>query len=175
MNKNKILVIFFTLFSVANFAQVKIASVDSQRLLDTMPSRKVAIEKIIEHEKQLVNDLKDLQAEIQKMEKEYQEKMNDWTPVLRQSFEKKLQDKYNHFQTSQQSSQEELQAYGEELNAPILERLQQAVKIVAENQKLSMVLDKTSTLYATTSLDITDAVAVELLKMEEANTQKQTK
>jgi len=173
MTKNKVLALFFTLLSFYSLTQVKIGCVDSQRLLDTMPSRKIAIEKIIEHEKQLVNDLKDLQAEIQKMEKEYQEKVNDWTPVLRQSFEKKLQDKYNHFQTSQQSSQEELQAYGEELNAPILERLQNAVKIVAERQKLSMVLDKTSALYSATSLDITDAVAVELLNLEQASTQKQ--
>lgn len=151
-------------------AQVKIGFVDSQRLLDTMPSRKAAIEKIMEHEKQLIEDLKSLQTEIQKMEKEYQEKVNNMTPVIRQSFEKKLQDKYTQFQTSQQSSQEELQAYGEELNAPILERLQNAVKIVAERQKLAMVVDKTSALYSAADMDITSTVVAELLRLEkEAN------
>jgi len=174
MRKNKLIVVLLTLLSFSGGAQVKIGCVDSQRLLDTMPSRKVAIEKILDHEQQLINDLKNLQTEIQKMEKEYQEKVNDWTPVLRQSFEKKLQDKYTHFQTSQQSSQEELQSYGEELNAPILERLKNAVKTVAEREKLSMVIDKESALYSANSMEITESVAVELLKLEEEiNTQKQ--
>lgn len=166
----KIIAGLLMLLSFGSMAQVKIGFVDSQRLLDTMPSRKAAIEKIMEHEKQLIEDLKSLQAEIQKMEKEYQEKVNNMTPVIRQSFEKKLQDKYTQFQTSQQSSQEELQAYGEELNAPILERLQNAVKIVAERQKLAMVVDKTSTLYSAADMDITPTVAAELLRLEkEAN------
>ncbi len=166
----KIIAGLLMLLSFGSMAQVKIGFVDSQRLLDTMPSRKAAIEKIMEHEKQLIEDLKSLQAEIQKMEKEYQEKVNNMTPVIRQSFEKKLQDKYTQFQTSQQSSQEELQAYGEELNAPILERLQNAVKIVAERQKLAMVVDKTSALYSAADMDITSTVAAELLRLEkEAN------
>lgn len=166
----KIIAGLLMLLSFGSMAQVKIGFVDSQRLLDTMPSRKAAIEKIMEHEKQLIEDLKSLQTEIQKMEKEYQEKVNNMTPVIRQSFEKKLQDKYTQFQTSQQSSQEELQAYGEELNAPILERLQNAVKIVAERQKLAMVVDKTSALYSAADMDITSTVVAELLRLEkEAN------
>jgi len=163
----QIIALLFALWSLGSVGQVKIGLVDTQQLLDTMPSLKAAEKKIEDREKELIEDLKNLQTEIQKLEKDYQEKMNDLTPILRQASEKKLQDKYAHFQTSQQAAQEELQAYGEELNAPILERLKQAVKTVSEQQKLTMVVDKNTTLYSSDTMEITKIVAVELLKLEE--------
>jgi outer membrane protein len=166
----KILAALMLLLSFGTMAQVKIGFVDSQKLLDTMPSRKAAIVKYQEHEKKLVEDYQKLQAEVKSMEEEYQKNVGNWTPVIRQSFEKKLQGKYTQLQSSEESIQEELQDYSAELNEPILGRVRNAVKIVSERQKISMVVDKSSTLYSAADMDITSLVVVELLKLEKEAT-----
>jgi len=156
----------FTLISCSTFAQVKLGFVDTQRLLDTMPSRKKALEKYQNHEKDLYEELTTMKAEYDKLVADYQAKYNDLTPVLRQASEKKILAKEQQLQDRQQSMQQELQAFGEELNAPILERIQKSISAVSERQKLSMVIDQSSTLYFAPEMDITDAVASELLKLE---------
>lgn len=162
----KILAGLVVLMSFGAMAQVKIGFVDSQRLLDTMPSRKVAMEKYLAHEKELAEEFNILRADYDKAMNDYQAKYNDLTPVLRQAAEKKIMDKERQLQERQQSIQQELQAFGEELNVPILDRIQKSIAIISERQKLSMVVDKTSTLYFAPDMDITNAVAVELLKLE---------
>lgn len=154
------------LMSFGTIAQVKIGFVDSQKLLDTMPSRKVAMEKYLAHEKELAEEFNIMRADLEKAYNDYQVKQGDLTPVLRQAAEKKIMDKERSVQERQQSIQQELQAFGEELNVPILDRIQKAVTIVSERQKLSMVVDKSSTLYFAPDMDITNAVAVELLRLE---------
>lgn len=154
------------LLSFGSMSQVKIGFVDTQRLLDTMPSRKVAMEKYLAHEKDLAEEIKAMEAEVQKLIADYQAKEKDMTPVLIQAAQKKIGDKRNQLEDRYESVQQELQAFGNELNVPILDRIQKAIAIVSERQKLSMVVDKTSTLYFAPEMDITSVVAVELIKLE---------
>ena len=152
--------------SFGAMSQVKIGFVDTQRLLDTMPSRKVAIQQYQDHEKALRDELTVIGAELQKMYEDYEKKQGDMTPVLRQHAEKKIMDKQRVVEERQQSMQEELQAYGEELNKPILAKVQKAIAVISERQKLSMVVDVTSTLYHAAEMNITNVVGVELMKLE---------
>ena len=162
----KILAGLLMLVSFGTMAQVKIGFVDSQKLLDTMPSRKVAMEKYMAHEKEVAEEFNVMRADLQKAYADYQAKQGDLTPVLRQAAEKKIMDKERAVEERQQTIQQELQLFGEELNVPILDRIQKAISIVSERQKLSMVVDKSSTLYFAPDMDITSAVAVELMKLE---------
>ena len=156
-----LLTLAIVLLSFGSMAQVKIGFVDTQRLLDTMPSRKVAMDKYRAHEKDLADEIKTMDAELQKLAADYQAKAGDMTPVIRQATEKKLADKQRQLEERYQSVQQELQAYSEELNIPILGRINKAISIISERQKLSMVLDQSSTLYFAPELDVTNAVAVE--------------
>jgi outer membrane protein len=162
----KILVGLLMMVSFGAMAQVKIGFVDSQKLLDTMPSRKAALEKYKVHEKTLADEFNVLRADLEKAYGEYQAKQGDLTPVLRQAAEKKIMDKEKSVQERQETIQQELQAYGEELNIPILDKVQKAIAIIAERQKISMVVDKSTTLYHDKTMDITSIVAVELLRLE---------
>lgn len=162
----KILAGLVMLMSFGVMAQVKIGFVDSQKLLDTMPSRKAAMEKYLAHEKELADEFNTMRADLEKAYADYQAKQGDLTPVLRQAAEKKIMDKERAVQERQQSIQQELQAFGEELNVPILDRIQKAIAIISERQKLSMVIDKTSTLYFAPDMDITSIVVIELLRLE---------
>ena len=162
----RILVGLLVMMSFGTMAQVKIGFVDSQKLLDTMPSRKLALEKYRVHEKSLSDEFNTLRADLEKAYADYQAKQGDLTPVLRQAAEKKIMDKERSVQERQENIQQELQAYGEELNIPILDRVQKAISIISERQKLTMVVDKSTTLYFAPEMDITNVVVVELLRLE---------
>lgn len=154
------------LMSFGTMAQVKVGFVDSQKLLDTMPSRKAATEKYLAHEKELAEEIRAMDAELQKLIKDLETNRGNKTPVLIQAAEKKIMEKERQLEERYESIQQELQAFGNELNRPILDRIQKAVAIVAERQKLAMVVDKSSTLYSAAEMDITNTVAVELIRLE---------
>ncbi len=160
-----LLAILVVLLSFGSMAQVKIGFVDTQKLLDTMPSRKVAIEKIVAYEAELMEEIKAMDAEVQKLIADYQNN-GGRTPVLQQALQKKITEKQAQLEQRYESAQQDMQAYGNELNAPILEKMQKAIAIVAERQKLAMVVDKTSTLFNAAEMNITKEVAVELIKLE---------
>jgi outer membrane protein len=164
MKKTIVCVVLFLSFS--SVAQIKIGFVDSQKLLDTMPSRKAALEKYMAHEKELADEFNTMKTDLEKAYADYQAKQGDMTPVLRQSAEKKIMDKERQLQERQQSIQLELQAFSDELNEPILDRIQKAISIVSERQKLSMVVDVSTTLYHAPEMEVTSLVGIELMKLE---------
>jgi Skp family chaperone for outer membrane proteins len=59
-----------------------------------------------------------------------------------------------------------MQILSQELNKPILDRVQKAVEIVSERKKLNYVIDETVTLYFKGGMDITGEVLSELLKLD---------
>lgn len=162
----KLLVGLMVMMSVGAMAQLKVGFVDSQRLLDTMPSRKLAEAKYLVYEKESYTELQTMQADLEKAYADYQAKAPSLSPVLKESTERKLMEKEKVFTDRQQALSTELQAYSNELNAPILKKVQEAVKIVSERKKVSYVMDQSSTLYFSPDLDMTAEVAVELLKLD---------
>ncbi|MBP6460412.1 MAG: OmpH family outer membrane protein, partial [Crocinitomicaceae bacterium] len=60
----------------------------------------------------------------------------------------------------------QMQLLGNELNAPILKRVQKAVDHVATAKKFNYVIDETSTLFFKGGTDLTNEVLVELLKLD---------
>jgi outer membrane protein len=164
----KLLVGLMVMMSIGAMAQLKVGFVNSQRLLDTMPSRKAAEVKYLAFEKESYTELQTMQAELEKAIADYQVKAPSLSPVLKESTERKLREKENVFNERQQSMTTELQAYSSELNAPILAKVQEAVKIVSERKKVSYVMDQSSTLYFSPDLDMTAEVAVELLRLDKA-------
>lgn len=168
--KKLLLVLMVVVSAGAAMAQMKIGHVNSQQLLDTMPSRKIAMQKLAEFEKEGYTELRTMEEDLNKAIAAYQAKMKDLSPVMQQIEEEKLMKKQNALEERQQSLQYEMQAYSTELNTPILGRVQEAVKRVAELKKLSYVIDESVTLYFGGGVDITAEVAAELMKLEaEAN------
>jgi Skp family chaperone for outer membrane proteins len=64
--------------------------------------------------------------------------------------------------------EEGLQIVSEELNKPILDRVQKSIDIVADRKKLNYVLDVSATMYAKGGIDITSEVITELLLLDAA-------
>jgi outer membrane protein len=153
-------------------AQVKMAHVNSQKLLDTLPSRKVAMKKLQEFEASGVKELQEMEADFNKALAEYEKKRPDLSPMLIKIEEEKLMKKQQNIQDRQESLSQEMQIYSQELNKPILERVQKAVEIVSDRRKLNYVIDESVTLYFKGGTDVTAEVVVELLRLDAEATKK---
>lgn len=163
----KLLLAIAIVFSAGSLmAQTKIAHVNSQVLLDTLPSRKVAIQKLQEFERNGVKELQEMEADLNNAYAKYERDRPNMSPVIIKIEEEKLMKKQQALQDREQSLNAEMQAYSQELNTPILGMVQKAVEIVSDRRKINYVIDESVTLYFKGGTDITDEVIVELLKMD---------
>ena len=158
----------FVVIGFSAFAQTKIGHVDSQKLLDTLPSRKEAIKKIDSMKTAGMDELRIMDADFQKAYQDYMTNQASKSPAERQIIEGRLMQKQQMFEATQASLEEGLQILSEELNKPILDRVQQSIDIVAERKKLNYVLDVSATMYSKGGIDITSEVIVELLLLDAA-------
>ena len=169
--KNVILVLFVVI-GFSTFAQTKIGHVDSQKLLDTLPSRDIAIKKLDSMKTAGMQELQLMDADFQKAYQDYTVNQATKSPAERQIIEGRLMQKQQMLEATQASLEEGLQIMSEELNKPILDRVQKAIDIVADRKKLNYVLDVSATMYSKGGIDITSEVIVELLLLDAAATKK---
>jgi outer membrane protein len=169
--KNVILGLFVVI-GFSTFAQTKIGHVDSQKLLDTLPSRDIAIKKLDSMKTAGMQELQLMDADFQKAYQDYTVNQASKSPAERQIIEGRLMQKQQMLEATQASLEEGLQIMSEELNKPILDRVQKAIDIVAERKKLNYVLDVSATMYSKGGIDITSVVIVELLLLDAAATKK---
>ncbi len=162
----KLVLVFAIFVSFTSIAQTKIGHVNTQKLLDTLPSRKVAMQQISDFEQKGVAELKDMETELQKIYSKYMAEQATLTPVMKQYEEERIQKKQQAMQQREQELQQQIQMLGNELNAPILKRVQKAVDHIATAKKINYVIDETSTLYFKGGTDLTAEVLVELLKLD---------
>ncbi|MDP4596635.1 MAG: OmpH family outer membrane protein [Crocinitomicaceae bacterium] len=162
----------FVVIGFSTFAQTKIGHVDSQKLLDTMPSRKEAIKKLDSMKTSGMQELQLMDADFQKAYQDYTVNQANKSPAERQIIEGRLMQKQQMLEATQASLEEGLQIMSEELNKPILDRVQKSIDIVSERKKLNYVLDVSATMYSKGGIDITSEVIVELLLLDAAATKK---
>lgn len=153
-------------------AQSKFAHVNSQKLLDTMPSRKAAMKDLKDFEEKGVKELQEMEGDLQKAYTKYVAEKDKLSPTMQQYEEERIQKKQTAMQEREQQLQQQISSLGQELNAPILKRVQKAVDIVAERKKINYVIDESVTLYFKGGIDITNEVMVELLRLDAEETKK---
>jgi len=165
--KNVLLGLFVAI-GFSTFAQTKIGHVDSQKLLDTLPSRDIAIKKLDSMKTAGMQELQLMDADFQKAYQDYMTNQASKSPAERQIIEGRLMQKQQMLEATQASLEEGLQIMSEELNKPILDRVEKAIEIVADRKKLNYVIDVSATLYSKGGIDITNEVIVELLLLDAA-------
>lgn len=166
--KKLILALVMVISAGAAVAQTKIGHVNSQKILDTMPSRKAALKEMEAISKSAEAELLEMDSVL---EARYQKFLKDqasgnMTPMQIQFEQEKLQRKQMEIQQREQDLQQQMQAMGNRLNKPVLERLQKAVDIVAERKKINYVIDETATLYFKGGTDLTPEVITEVLRLD---------
>lgn len=150
-------------------AQSKIAHLNSQEIMEAMPSYKEAVNKLQNFEKEGYTELQTMKSDFDAAVQVYSQKVQSGSlsPVLQQIEEEKLGKKEQALMDRQQSLQSEMQTYSQELNAPILDKVEKAVKLVSDRNKYDYVFD-VSTLMVHNGPDITKEVIAEITKLESA-------
>jgi len=159
-----ILLMAVTTFGAA-YSQSSMAHVNTQKVLDTMPSRKNAMKELDKFENRAVKELQETQQKLQGDYTKLQQEKPTMSPTAYKFEEERLMRKSQEFQTRQQELDEQIQILSQELNAPILERVQTAVKKVSKQDKVDYVIDESSLLYSG-GKDITKLVIEEVLRLE---------
>lgn len=147
--------------------QTVVAHINTQKVLDTMPSRKQALEEIQNFREKSIKELQETQQQLQSDYQKLQTKKNEMSPTAYKFEEQRLMKKSQDFQQRQSELDQQIQQLSQELNAPILKTVQDAVAKVSKAKGIDYVIDETSLLYSD-GMNITDAVIAEVLKMEAA-------
>ena len=163
--KNILIAITF-IISVSSFAQTKIGHVNSQELLDTLESRKLAIKQLDDFKLEGMKELQEMNKAFESAYIIFQQKEKDYSPVLLKMEQEKLGRKQQELESRQQELEKGLQIYNEELNKPILDRITQAIEIIADRKKLSYIIDESATLYSKGGIDCTAEVMIELVRLD---------
>ena len=169
--KRLVLIAIVVLVAGVASAQSKLAHLDSQKIMEAMPSYKDAVKKLEQFQKDGYDELEAMEADFNAAVAAYQQKVQsgNMTPTLQQIEEGKLSKKEQAIVERQQSLQQELQAYSQELNQPILDRVKAAVKLVSDRSKYDYVFE-ISALMIHNGPDITAEVITEILKLESTTT-----
>ncbi len=163
--KNILIAITF-IISVSSFAQTKVGHVNSQKLLDTLQSRKLAVKQLDAFKLDGMKELQEMNKALEAAYVIFQQKEKDLSPVLLQMEQEKFNRKQQELESRQQELEKGLQIYNEELNKPILDRITQAIEIVADRKKLSYIIDESATLYSKGGIDCTAEVMIELVRLD---------
>ncbi|TXI88199.1 MAG: OmpH family outer membrane protein [Crocinitomicaceae bacterium] len=169
----KLLVALVVMMSVGALnAQIKIGHINSTKLLDTLPSRKAAIKTLEEFGAAGENELKEAETALQAMYNKYQKDGPTLSPIMRQYEEERIQKKQQELQIREQELQQQMSMLSNELNAPILKRMQKAVDIVAERRKMNYIFDESQAIFSKGGTDLTNEVMIELLALDAADMKK---
>ncbi|MGK9367694.1 OmpH family outer membrane protein [Melioribacter sp. Ez-97] len=155
-------------FSSVSFAQLKIGYVDSEAIMSQLPEAQDA-------QKKLDAIIKEWQEELNKMEKDWKTKYEDYekrklilSEQKRVEIEKELvqlEEQISKFRQEKFGVRGELFQKKEELDKPILNRIFNAIEEVAKENDFDFIFDKSGDimfLYAKEEYDVTNLVLEKL-------------
>src|SRR5690606_2235116 len=148
----------------------KIGHINSKRLLEAMPSHQAALKHLEDLSIAGKKGLQELENELNKKIQFLSKNHISWTPLTLKKEQDELQGLTMAIEKKQEELEKQISQKNEELNGPILNRLQKAVDIVSERKNLNYVIDESVAIYLKDGLDITDEVMIELLKLDKAET-----
>lgn len=157
--------ILFSFVSLASIAQGKIGYLNTEKVLDTMPSRKKAMDQA-----GLMQRLG--QQELMEKDSLINAKINDiknhpeWAQSTIDYAKRQVARMDQEFQYRQQELEQEIQIFTNEQNKKVTDRVKAAVATVSKAKGLSYVLDENSLLFKSGGTDITPDVIKEILRLE---------
>lgn len=145
---------FFILFAAALFAgtsvnaqSVKIGVINTQDLIALMPERDSAESKLKVYQADLEEQAEAMRVEFNTKFDEYQKKSSTMSDLIRQQKEKELQDIQTRFTEFQENAQQDFQNVQYNLMAPVYQKAQEAIRKVAKDNSVTIVMDLSSLLY----------------------------
>jgi len=145
MKQLKSLVIAVVLFIGAQAsAQTKVAHIDVQALMTSMPDMKTAQDQLKKIQETYDKDYKNMVTEYQTKLQKYEQESATAGDALNETRSKEMQDMGARIQQFQQTAQKELGQKEMDLYKPIMEKAQKAIQKVAKEKGFNYVLDSTT-------------------------------
>jgi outer membrane protein len=146
------------------FAQNKFGHIHSEQLLMVMPETADAEKSIQEYNQMLESQLQTMYTEYQSKAGEFQNNESLMTDIVKEAKIKEIQDLELRIQQFQQSSQESIQQKRNEVLSPLLEKAQNAINQIAEENNYTYIFDISlgSIVYGQESMDIMPLVKEKL-------------
>ena len=149
----------FSLCSSISAQNIKLAYINFQELIASMPESDSAQVKMQKIGQELEQTMEEMQVELNKKNEEYQKNQANWTDLVKQARNEELMSMYQRLQTFQQNAQESYQQEYQKLLQPIQEKATKAVETVAKEQNVTMVFDNQVLIFkAVGTLDLLPAV-----------------
>jgi outer membrane protein len=151
--------------------KLKFGHTNSQTLIDEMPETKSAKTELEEMTKKYTSRFQEMQAEYQKKYTEIVENSQladaspeKWDELTMEDKQAELLALQQRLQTYEGSVQQKINARQMELLTPITEKVQKAIKDVAEAGEFIYIFDETTLLYfsKTQSIDVTEEIRKKL-------------
>ncbi len=144
---------------------LKIAHINTQDLIMTMPERDAAVKELEALQKELGQEYELLQVEFNKKYQDYLANSKNLTDLVRTSREQELQDMSRNMSTFEQSAQEEISKKNSDLMSPITDKITKTIADVAKEQNITYVLDSSPGMMLYKSLDAIDLLPAVQAKM----------
>jgi len=168
MKTIKIIMMFLLVGTVmgvsAQKKATKIATIDSQKLLQMMPEYD-SIQTVYNREySQIQQTGQQMYADLQKLQQEYTTKKDSMTDFMKSMKLQEIEDLTNRIQTFEQNAQGQLQNLIQKLQQPIIDKIKKAIEEVAKENGYTHVIDTATgaLLYFDEAYDIMDLVKAKL-------------
>ena len=125
-------------------AQTKVAHIDLQALMTSMPEMKTAQDQMKKIQETYDKDYKNMVAEYQTKLQKYEQEAPTAGEAMNETRSKEMQDMGQRIQQFRDNASKELQQKELDLVKPIMEKAQAAIKKVAKAKGFQYVLDSTT-------------------------------
>lgn len=165
MNIKRLLMLSLVALPLAVIAQMKIATVDVQSVFDAMPESKLASEQLDQASQHYKAEYEMMQVEFNGKYAAYQSLDSTVPASIRDRRVREIQESNSAIDAFLAKSQESLAAMKQELEAPIYDKIDAAIKKVGDAGRYTYIIDvsKTPVVYAGAgAVDLTGQVKREL-------------
>ncbi|MDD2634663.1 MAG: OmpH family outer membrane protein [Bacteroidales bacterium] len=162
--KKLFVILCITALTVGAFAQkAKFGHVNSNAVFTLMPEKQAASDAIEAYAMTLETQLQSLNKELEQKYNDYMEKQETMSPSIKQMKEEEIVNLQQRIQAFQTRAQEDMQTKEIELLEPIYTKIQDAIKVVGEENGFIYIFDEATLLYhSSESVDITPMVKTKL-------------
>ena len=147
MKKVFIIAAAAAMFSFAASAQTKFAHVNFSELVQLMPEADSATVQYEAAYKEAQETYSSMLSEFQSKSDQYNEKQATWTPAVRESKQRELNDIQTRIQEFQQAIQQDMSQLENTLMTPIYQKAQDVVRNLAKEKGVIYVFDAAALLY----------------------------
>lgn len=144
MLKKFLLVAALVLPMLASAQTLKVGIVDTAELIQKLPDTAEAQQKLAETSKKYEDEYAKLGEEMKRKYDELTNMNDDELPAIRERKTRDFQEYQMKIQQFEQSATEELQRYNQELMAPIVQKVRNAIESVGKEGSFSLIQDMNS-------------------------------